>query len=167
MHHTHDEARPQKIAIERVLREEREGHVSFDAFYDWFVAYVDSNSCAADSNVMIMEDTKSKEDSSSCGIFEELREVAYEHLGLKHFRPEEIASIFRENCHGSRISRPKFRHAFELLARMSSAKHDSPLFESSVNEIFDAMDTGDGNDEISDSELYTGLAMLLNRGDGR
>ena len=44
---------------------------------------------------------------------------------------------------------------------MSSVKHDSPLFESVVDEIFDAMDTGDHNNELSASEMYTGLAMLL------
>ena len=105
----------------------------------------------------------SNTNARTAGTFEELREVAYERLGLKHFLPEEIASIFRENCHGGRISRSKFRHAFELLARMSSVKHDSPLFESVVDEIFDAMDTGDHNGELSASEMYTGLAMLLSK----
>ena len=40
------------------------GYVSFDAFYDWFVAYVDPNSCAADSNVMTMQDAKSNSSST-------------------------------------------------------------------------------------------------------
>jgi Ca2+-binding EF-hand superfamily protein len=152
VHHTHEDAKAQKVAIERISIEESEGYISFDAFYDWFVAFVDSDSCAANSNADVRLHQNIED-------FEELREVAFEKLGLKHFLREEIASIFRESCQDGCISRSQFRYAFELLARMSSVNRDTPLFERVVDGIFDAIDSN-GNGVITTSELNTGLAVL-------
>ena len=100
VHHTHEHARPQKIAIDRILREEMGGYVSFDAFYDWFVAYVDPNSCAADSNVMTMQDAKSNSSStrgtlcSSVGVRVFVSQSSVFNLSLEYYKYHCIAHEF-------------------------------------------------------------------------
>lgn len=132
--------RLQHVASAQIEDEAASGHVSFEVFYDWFVAFVDAASVAS-----------TIENKSGPVIRSLVRRYR-----LSMFQPEEVRSILLEGCQDGSISRERFVEAFSLIGDMVGVSTES-LDE--LHALYASFDK-DQDGVVTESDIAGGVAAL-------